>query len=112
MNDIWALPTGEWVVYSDEENIIKEYLTLADLKVITSYHGLFKKRRAVQFKFPNREDILRYICFVSGFNYGQAVKLLKRPGSNYNDLFGQSAHQPPLFIDMHPRRKGRGSRTR
>ena len=112
MNDIWALPTGEWVVYSDEKNIIKEYLTLSDLKVITSYHGLFKKRRAVQFKFPNREDILRYICFVSGFNYGQAVKLLKRPGSNYNDLFGQSAHQPPLFTDITPRRKGRGGRTR
>ncbi|MCL6610176.1 MAG: hypothetical protein K6T66_01405 [Peptococcaceae bacterium] len=105
MNDIWALPSGEWVVYSDEEAVIRDFLSLADLEVVTSYHGMFKKHRAVQFKFAGREELLRYVCFMAGFDYGQAVKLLKRPGISYNRLFGDSAHQPPLFIETEPRRK-------
>ncbi|MFZ5631268.1 MAG: hypothetical protein ACOY40_00305 [Bacillota bacterium] len=105
MNDIWALPSGEWVVYSDEENIIRDFLSLADLEMVTSYHGIIKKHRAMQFKFPNNEDLLRYICFVAGFDYSQAVRLLRRPGTSYNHRFSGSTHQPPLFVEVSPRRK-------
>lgn len=105
MNDIWALPSGEWVVYSDVQDVIRDFLSLADLEVVTSYHGMFKKHSAVQFKFPGQEDLLRYVCFKAGFNYVQAVKLLKCPGTAYSQLFGGSIHQPPLFVEVNPRRK-------
>lgn len=105
MNDIWALPTGEWVVYSDQDEVIRDFISLADLKVVTSYHGLFKKHRAVQFRFANEEDILRYVCFVAGFNYSQVLRLIRRPGTGYNQTFGGAVHQPPLLVEVSPRRK-------
>lgn len=112
MNDLWALPSGEWVVYSDEEAVIKDFKTLADLEIITSYHGMLSRRRALQFKFPNREDLLRYICFVSGFSYSRALRLQKHPGSGYHSLFGKDAHQPPLFVEVTPPRRKKSSRSR
>ncbi|MFZ5652301.1 MAG: hypothetical protein ACOY4I_15825 [Bacillota bacterium] len=112
MNDLWALPSGEWVVYSDEEDVIKDLKTLADLEIITLYHGMLSRHRAVQFRFPDNDVLLRYVCFVSGFNYSRAVRLQKRPGVGYRNLFGRDAHQPPLFVEVSPpRRKGKG-RTR
>lgn len=105
MNDIWALPTGEWVVYTDEDDLIKDFLTLTDLKVVTSYHGLLRKYRAMQFKFPNREDLLKYICCRSRFNYSHVIKLYRRPGNGYNYFFPEAVHQPSLFVDEGPRRK-------
>lgn len=93
------------MVYSDVQDVIRDFLSLADLEVVTSYHGMFKKHSAVQFKFPGQEDLLRYVCFKAGFNYVQAVKLLKCPGTAYSQLFGGSIHQPPLFVEVNPRRK-------
>lgn len=112
MNDLWALPSGEWVIYSDEEDIIKDLKTLSDLEVVTSYHGMLKRYRAFQFKFPNKDDLLKYICFISGFNHSWAVKLKKRPGTGYNALFGKITHQPPLFMDINPPRRKKGTRSR
>jgi hypothetical protein len=112
LNDIWALPTGEWVVYTDEDDVIKDYLTLADLKVVTSYHGMLKKYRALQFKFPNREDLLKYICCRSRFNYSHVKRLFHRPGNGYNDFFPEAVHQPSLFVEEKPRRKRGRSRAK
>lgn len=105
MNDIWALPSAEWVVYSDEKGIIKDFQSLADMEVVTSYHGLIRKHSAMQFKFPGQEELLRYVCFICGFNYSRAVRLLKNPGTRYNRAFAGSVHQPPLFVEAEPRRK-------
>lgn len=106
MNDIWALPSGEWIVYSDEAAIIRDLQTLAELEVVTSYHGIFKKHRAVQFRFQGGEDLLKYVCFVSGFNHSQVLRLLKHPGTRYNDMFVGSVHQYSLFNEAaEPRRK-------
>ncbi|MFZ5595974.1 MAG: hypothetical protein ACOY31_03045 [Bacillota bacterium] len=109
MNDIWTLPSGEWIVYSDEEKIIKDFKSLADLVVVTSYHGIIKRHRAVQFKFPDREDILRYVCHMAGFEYRRVVSLLKHPGISYSRLFGEVVYQPPLFAASDPGRKGKGT---
>ncbi|MFZ5646602.1 MAG: hypothetical protein ACOY30_03170 [Bacillota bacterium] len=112
MNDLWALPSGDWVVYSDEEGVIKDFKTLADLEVITSYHGMLTRHRAMQFKFPGNDDLLRYICFMTGINYNRAVKLQKRPGTSYQNLFGKEVHQQPLFVDVSPPRRKGGARPR
>ena len=112
LNDIWALPSGEWVVYTDEKDVIKDFRTLTDLQVVTSYHGLLKKHMAMQYKFPNREDILRYICSRARFNYSHMLRLGKHPGTGYNDFFGEAAHQPPLFNEETPRRKREGRKSR
>lgn len=105
MNDIWALPSGEWVLYSDEKSIIRDFLSLADMEVVTSYHGMIRKHSAMQFKFPNQEDILRYVCFMSGFNYSLVVRLQKNPGTSYKHAFAGREHQPPLLVEVEPRRK-------
>ncbi|MFZ5644617.1 MAG: hypothetical protein ACOY46_13590 [Bacillota bacterium] len=112
MNDIWALPSGEWVIYTDEDDIIKDLLTLSDLKVVTSYHGIIKKHRAMQFKFPNREDLLMYICHAARFNYSKVLKIYKHPGTGYNDFFPDAVQQPTLFVEVNPRRKKDGKKSR
>ncbi|MCL6479540.1 MAG: hypothetical protein K6T65_14235 [Peptococcaceae bacterium] len=105
MNDIWALPSGEWVIYSDEENVIRDFMSLADLEIVTAYHGVLKKHRAMQFKFADNDHLLRYVCFVAGFEYSRAARLLRRPGTSYNHSFSGSTYQPPLFVEVYPRRK-------
>ena len=105
MNDIWVLPSGEWIVYSDEEDVIKDFSSLTDLQIVTSYHGLFKKHRAMQFRFINQPDLLHYICFKAGFNYNKTIKLTRTPGSRYNSVYSNSVTQPPLLIEFIPNRK-------
>lgn len=110
MNDIWALPSGEWIIYSDENGVIRDFMTLADLEVVTSYHGIMSRHRAVQFKFRGGEDLLRYVCVMSGLDYVSVGKLAKTPGVRYNDVFGDSIHQTPLFVATSPRRKKKRQR--
>lgn len=105
MNDIWVLPSGEWIVYSDDEQVIKDFKSLAGLQVIASYHGVIKRRRAVQFRFAYNEDLLRYICYKAGFDYSQVIKLSKRPGDSYNLVYSGRSHQPNLLVDVDPPRK-------
>lgn len=105
MNDIWALPSGEWVVYSDEKDIIRDFLSLADMEVVTSYHGIIKKHSAMQFKFQNQKELLRYVCFMTGFSYGLTVRLLKTPGTSYKHAYAGIVYQPSLLVEVEPRRK-------
>jgi len=105
LNDIWALPTGEWVVYTDDRELIRDFQSLADLELVASYHGMFHRHRAVQFRFPQLEDVLQYVCYKAGFSLSRTLKLNKQPGASYKQLFGDVMHQPPLFIEAEPRRK-------
>lgn len=105
MNDIWVLPSGEWIVYSDEEHIIRDFKSLSGLQVVTSYHGVIKRHRAVQYRFVHNEELLRYVCCKAGFDYGQVVKLLKRPGDSYNLVYSGRTHQPNLLVEVEPPRR-------
>ncbi|NTW05193.1 MAG: hypothetical protein HGA27_03630 [Peptococcaceae bacterium] len=108
MNDIWILPSGKWIVYSDEEDVIKDFKSLKELEIITSYHGVFKKHRAFQFSFGNNNELLRYICYKARFNYQDALKMKSSPGISYNSKFEIETQQPSLLVEVEPiRRKKR-----
>lgn len=104
MNDIWILPSGEWIIYSDEQDIIKDFKSLANLEVVTTYHGLFTRHRASQFKFIDQDNLLRYICFKARFDYERVLSMQKCPGVGYNQKFGREIQQPSLLVEVEPKR--------
>ncbi len=105
MNDIWILPSGEWVVYSDEADIIKDFTSLADLEMVTTYHGIFKKHQAAQFKFIDNSELLKYVCYKAGFAYQQVMTMKKAPGTRYSHQFNLHTEQPCLLVEVEPVRK-------
>ncbi len=111
MNDIWVLPSGEWVVYTDEKDIIQDFKSLAGLEVVTTYHGLFRRHSAAQFKFINKDNLLRYICFKARFDYKRVLSMRKYPGVGYNKRFGTEIQQPSLLVEVEPQR-GKSSKKK
>ena len=98
MNDLWKLPGDQWVVYTSNVELLKEFSSMRTLKLMATYSGVIKRHRAKQFIFPHNEELLKYICELTGINYDNVFLLRKKPGVSYRQLFPEELYQPHLFV--------------
>ncbi len=117
MNDIWYLGEGFWVVYTEDMQAAMDFASIPDIKHVTTYYTPLGKRKALQFKFFQGEELkpgrclLHYVCRTLGFDFSRVLKLTGlEPGVPYREVYGRCSYQPELFQlyeEYIPERKGR-----
>lgn len=121
MNDIWYAGSEQWVVYSRDRDLIKDFATISEMQTVAKYFGSGRLPEAVQFIFSQGEDLrpgqclLYYICARAHFNFAQVLALTSMPpGTSYRSAYPDDNYQPEMFVEYIPERikKGRNTSTR